>query len=238
MWKDSPMDVAAAVAAEGYAVVPDVIDSAGLTRLIGAIERAGETEAVRSRGGVYAIRNLLDMVPEVGELTRSAAIRALVEPVLGSAAMAVRGIMFDKTPEANWKVAWHQDLTIAVRERIELPGFGPWSTKAGVLHVQPPGEILERMLAVRLHLDDCAADNGPVRVIPGSHRQGRLAAEDIRRLCDGSPGVTCTVEGGGALLMRPLLLHASSAAVRPARRRVIHVEFAGIGLPGGLRWLA
>src|SRR5262245_300754 len=114
------MDVTADLADKGYAVVPDVVDRAGLARLIAAVERAGETEAVRSRGGVYAIRNLLDVVPEVDELARSAAIRALVEPVLGSAAMAVRGIMFDKTPEANWKVAWHQDLTIAVRERIDL----------------------------------------------------------------------------------------------------------------------
>jgi hypothetical protein len=159
----SLMDVAADVADKGYALVSDVIDRAGLTRLIGAIERAGETEAVRSRSGVYAIRNLLDAVPEVGELARSGAIRALVEPVLGSAAMAVRGILFDKTPEANWKVAWHQDLTIAVRERIDLPDFGRWSTKAGILHVQPPSGILERMLAVRIHLDDCPADNGPVR---------------------------------------------------------------------------
>jgi hypothetical protein len=75
-------------------------------------------------------------------------------------------------------------------------------------------------------------------VIPRSHRQGRLAPEDIRRACNGSAGVTCTADAGGVLLMHPLLLHASSAAVRPARRRVIHVEFAGVGLPGGLRWRA
>ena len=230
------MDVAADVADKGYAVVSDVIDHAGLTRLIEAIERAGETEAVRSRGGVYAIRNLLDVVPEVGELARSAAIRALVQPVLGPAAMAVRGIMFDKTPEANWKVAWHQDLTIAVRERIDLPGFGPWSTKAGVLHVQPPGEILERLLAVRIHLDACPADNGPLRVIPRSHARGRLSAEDIRRLCDGSPGITCTVDAGGVLLMRPLLLHASSKATGSSRRRVLHFLFGPPALPWGLEW--
>ena len=91
----------------------------------------------------------------------------------------VRAILFDKTPSANWKVVWHQDLTIAVRERGVVSGFGPWSEKEGVVHVQPPIELLERMLAVRVHLDDCGADNGPVRVLPASHRVGRLSGEAI-----------------------------------------------------------
>src|SRR5262245_7189469 len=86
-----------------------------------------------------------------------------VEPILGPGAFVVRGLFFDKTPRANWKVSWHQDLTIAVRVRIEAPGFGPWSLKAGVVHVQPPAEILERMATVRLHLDDCSESNGPLR---------------------------------------------------------------------------
>ena len=186
-------------AEDGFAVVEGVAEASEVERLLAA---------VATRGEVHAIRNLLEVVPEV---------------------RAVRGILFDKTPEANWKVPWHQDLTIAVQERLEVPGYGPWTVKAGVAHVQPPVAVLERMVAVRLHLDDCGADNGPVRVLRGSHRQGRMAAAPM----DAGEEVVCTVGRGGVLLMRPLLWHASS----PAHRRVIHVEFAAAELAGGLRWV-
>jgi hypothetical protein len=87
-------------------------------------------------------------------------VRDLVEPILGSNFLPVRGILFDKIPDANWKVPWHQDVTIAVQEKVEAEGFGPWSIKADVLHVQPPASILEQMLSIRLHLDDCGEENG------------------------------------------------------------------------------
>lgn len=222
--------------AHGYALVPGVIDRAEVDALLAALARAGEGEAVRRRESVYAIRNLLEEVPEVRALARSAAVRALVEPVLGEGAFAVRGILFDKTPDANWKVVWHQDLTIAVRERQEVPGFGPWSEKEGVPHVQPPAPLLAGMVAVRLHLDDCTETNGPVRVIPGSHRDGRLAPGDIDRWRAAGPEVVCTVPRGGILAFHSLLLHASSPAQVPAHRRVVHLEFAADPLPGGLEW--
>src|SRR5206468_7563965 len=130
-----------------------------------------------------------------------------------------------KTPHANWKVAWHQDLSIAVRERLDVAGFGPWSLKNGVVHVQPPREVLESMLTVRLHLDDCGQDNGPLRVVAGSHALGILPPREVQRLVQARPVTTCVVPRGGALLMRPLLLHASSAALRAGHRRVIHLEF-------------
>src|SRR5206468_5123271 len=137
-------------------------------------------------------------------------LRALVEPVLGPGAFAVRGLFFDKTPEANWKIPWHQDLTIAVRRRIETPGFGPWSIKASVVHVQPPVGILERMVTVRLHLDDCGLDNGPLKVRPGTHSLGRLARERTEELASEVAEDICCLNAGDALIMRPLLLHASS----------------------------
>lgn len=61
------------------------------------------------------------------ELATSSLIRALVEPILGPNFFPVRGILFDKIPGANLKVPWHQDVTIAVQEKIEAEGFGPWS---------------------------------------------------------------------------------------------------------------
>jgi len=185
---------------------------------------------------VHAVRNLLEAVPEVRALARLESVRALAEPVLGPGCFVVRAILFDKTPDANWKVAWHQDLTIAVRERAEAPGFGPWSEKAGIPHVQPPAAVLERMLTVRVHLDDCGRENGPVQVIPGSHAHGRLAADEISRWRETREPVFCTSARGGALVMRPLILHASSPATQPGHRRVVHLELAADALPHGLEW--
>ena len=162
-------------------------------------------------------------------------MRELVEAVLGPACFAVRGIFFNKTRSSNWKVAWHQDLTISVRERVHVDGFGPWTTKGGILHVQPSIEVMSGILAIRLHLDESGLDNGPLRVIGGSHRKGRFSAEQISNWGK-DKAVVCTVPKGGALIMRPLLLHASSACTVIRSRRVIHLEFAATELPQGLDW--
>jgi ectoine hydroxylase-related dioxygenase (phytanoyl-CoA dioxygenase family) len=148
----------------------------------------------------------------------------------------VRGLLFDKTPEANWPVPWHQDLTIAVNARTEAPGYGPWTVKGGVPHVRPPIAVLEAMLTLRVHLDDCDATQGPLRVVPGSHTNGRLDAAEIRGWLDRVPPVNCLVPQGGVLLMRPLILHASSSATNPRHRRVVHLEYAATGLPGNVGW--
>jgi ectoine hydroxylase-related dioxygenase (phytanoyl-CoA dioxygenase family) len=214
----------------GWAITPPVIPSDVLAAL--TCELTPLLEADGARGGM---RHLLDR-PSVCALARSAPVRAVAEAVLGPECFAVRGILFDKTPDANWKVIWHQDLTIAVRERREVPGFGPWSEKDGVPHVQPTGDILQRMVAVRVHLDECGPENGPVRVIPGSHRVGRLSAEAVDAWKAAGPMVECVVARGGILAFQPLLLHASSPATTPAHRRVVHLEFAADQLPGGLAW--
>ena len=121
------------------------------------------------------------------------------------------------------------------KRRIGVPGFGLWSEKAGVVHVQPPVEVLRQMLTVRLHLDDCFADNGPLRVVPETQDRVLSPAELTRRVEQG-PVVQCTLAAGGAVMMRPMLVHASSPATRPSHRRVIHLEFAGCELPDGLEW--
>jgi ectoine hydroxylase-related dioxygenase (phytanoyl-CoA dioxygenase family) len=194
---------------DGFAVVEQVIADGIVGELIAALAQIERARSERHRGG---IRNLLQVCPEVRRVAESPGIRGLVLPALGPAARPVRGILFDKTPDANWKVPWHQDLTIAVRERIEVEGYGPWSVKAGVLHVQPPVAILERMLAVRIHLDDCAKANGALRVLPGSHRDGRLTDQQIDDMRQSIREVCSEVPRCGALLIRPLLLHSSSPA--------------------------
>jgi ectoine hydroxylase-related dioxygenase (phytanoyl-CoA dioxygenase family) len=193
-------------------------------------------EQLRSRldNTKHAQRNLLG-VPIVRELAVSEPVKRLIVAILGNECFAVRGILFNKTPSRNWKVVWHQDRTIAVRERKDVTDFGPWSIKAGVPHVQPPSSVMTKMLAIRLHLDESHENNGPLRVIPGSHKAGCLSDPEIA-IWRERPGVTCTVRRGGAILMRPLLVHASSSSSRPELRRVVHLEFAADKLPKGLEW--
>jgi ectoine hydroxylase-related dioxygenase (phytanoyl-CoA dioxygenase family) len=222
----------------GFAIFDNILPKDEIVRLLTAIERIDQVGGVRKRGGIFAVRNLLDASSEVRELAGSAVIRALVEPVLGPDHFPVRGILFDKIPDANWKVPWHQDVTIAVQERLEADGFGPWSMKADVLHVQPPAYVLERMLTIRLHLDPCGEANGALKVIPSSHRQGRIPEEQIPAIRAEATERICTVGIGGVLLMRPLLLHASSPSVIPDHRRVVHLDFAAVPLPNGLRWFS
>lgn len=231
-----PMNLAQEIDRNGFAVVEGVLEMETTGHLIAELEGAAMRAGIERRGSVMAMRNLFEEVPDVAVLARSPSVRGLAEEVLGSDCFAVRGVLFDKTPEANWKVTWHQDLAIAVREPREVAGFGPWSEKAGVPHVLPPAEVLERMITVRLHLDPCGTEHGPVRVIAGSHREGRLAVHQADHWRELVAPTECVVGRGGALVMRPLLLHASSPATMPAHRRVLHLEFAVDDLPGGLEW--
>lgn len=224
------------IARDGFAIVNEVIGDTDVQALRDALEGAVDHAAVRSRGGVFAIRNLLDLVPQVRQLAESPRVRSMATSVLGPDCFPVRGILFDKTPSANWLVPWHQDLTIAVRCRRDAPGFGPWSKKAGVPHVQPPVKVLHRMLSIRVHLDDCGESSGPLRVFAGSHLEGRLSPNQIALWQTRSRPVICVVASGGVLAMRPLLLHASSEARSPGHRRVVHLDFATGTLPGGLDW--
>jgi hypothetical protein len=159
------------IAQWGFAIVPGALPPEKVDKLVEQTDNAFKN---RSSPSNHAIRHLLQMVPGVREVAESAAIRCLIEAVLGSSAFVARSMFFDKTPDANWKVAWHQDLTIAVRKKIEVDGYTAWSVKEGIVHVQPPISVLERMVTVRLHLDDCGLENGPLQVIPMSHKSGRV----------------------------------------------------------------
>lgn len=213
------------VVAHGFSLVADALPDPALSDLIAAI---GATTGPGTRSMLG--------VPKVARLARSDSILNLLRPHLIGEPRPVRGIFFNKSPETNWLVAWHQDLTIAVRKRIDVAGFGPWTVKEGVPHVQPPAELLARMLTVRLHFDDADETNGALRVVPGSHRNGRLSAEQIETRRRESGETICSARAGDALLMRPLLLHASQRSTSDRPRRVLHLEYADFALPGGLEW--
>ena len=224
------------IASDGFVLVPQLADEKQIEDLVSALVAAHhEIGARRNSSGVYAMRNLLQ-IEAVRNWARSENLRPFLAPVLGDNYFATRGILFDKTPNANWKVGWHQDLSIAVKNRVAIENFGPWSEKAGIIHVQPPREILENMLTLRLNLDDCGAENGPLRVLPASHLRGKMTPEEINNFRRQTAPLLCTASRGGALFMRPLLLHASSSATSPHHRRVVHIEFASQNLPNGLQW--
>ena len=159
------------VGADGFSIVGPVIGPAEREQLISAL---GPSPIAGRRG-------LLGSAA-VAALARSDRLHALIRPHFAVEPFPVRAIYFDKSPDSNWLVAWHQDLTIAARAQANVPNFGPWSVKDGISHVQPPVELLERMLTVRLHLDDADASNGALRVLPGSHRFGRLSATQIQEM--------------------------------------------------------
>ncbi len=216
---------------DGYAIVPGVLSGAQVEHWRAAFAACDQGDQAS-----HAFRDLFKVIPEVGGLLRLSAAAPLLDAAVGPGGFAVRGLFFDKSADANWFVGWHQDLTIAVREKCAAPGFGPWSVKAGVPHVKAPASVLEGMIALRFHLDDCGADNGPLRVVPGSHRRGCLDAGAALELRKEHGEVACHVPRGGVVLMRPLLLHASSRTAGEGRRRVIHLECASKPLPPPLAW--
>ncbi|MCA9213743.1 MAG: phytanoyl-CoA dioxygenase family protein [Planctomycetales bacterium] len=224
-----------AVARLGYAVVENVLNADDVAKLIDSFDDAPAHNAVRRKSAIYGVRNLLEINVAVREIACDERIRNLVAPMLGAGAFATRAILFDKVPGANWSLGWHQDSVISVREPSDVAGFRAWSQKAGVWQVQPPAEVLGGMLTVRIHLDDCGESNGPLRVLPGSHRFGWLD-DEIEDWKARVQQIVCTVSRGGVVLMNPILLHASSPAEYPAHRRVVHIEYACAELPGGLEW--
>ncbi|HEY4379118.1 MAG TPA: phytanoyl-CoA dioxygenase family protein [Acidobacteriaceae bacterium] len=217
---------------DGFAIAKSLLSPDEVDRLLVLLSPVG-SDSDTNRGGV---RDVLDRVPKLRGVAEHHAVRRLVDTILGSEALLVRATMFDKTADSNWKVPWHQDLTIAVDKRLDTPSYGPWSVKSGLIHVQAPTSILMRMLTVRIHLDPCPAENGALRVMPGSHKLGRIDQNYAVQYVDERAAVYCEAMVGDALLMRPLLLHASSVCQHPFHRRVLHLDFAAGKLDGELQW--
>ena len=195
-----------------------------------------EIEAIKNRlpilEGQAGTRGLLELDWCVN-LAMDDRLQGLATDLLGEKAMPVRAILFDKVEGRNWTLGWHQDTKIAVREAKDVPGFSGWSVKEGVTHTLPPVEVLEQCVALRLHLDPCPADNGPLQVIPNSHLNGLReypSAEEIET------AVTLTAEVGDVIWMRPLVFHGSAKSQRVDHRRVLHIEYSSANLPGGLEW--
>ncbi len=164
------------------------------------------------------------------------ALDRIARSKLGDGAMPVRAVLFDKSKDSNWALGWHQDRTIVVKEKTATPGFGPWSVKAGIAHVEPPIEYLEQMVTLRAHLDTVDEDNAPLLIAPGSHRLGRVPVQDIAGAVEHLGHAICLAESGDVWAYATPILHASEAAKIPSHRRVLQVNYSADELPGDLEW--
>ncbi len=162
----------------------------------------------------------------VAAVARDPRLLSVAQEILGRTAIPFRATLFDKSPVSNWLVVWHQDTALPLRERGEAAGWGPWSIKDGVNYAHAPANALEQVLALRLHLDDSATDNGPLRILPGTQMLGVLSDDSLHELSTKIAAVDCLVPRGGILAMRPLVVHASSKSLSNAPRRVLHIEYA------------
>lgn len=171
-------------------------------------------------------------VPGLAELLAHDALGGLVPGM-----RPVRAILFDKSLGTNWALGWHQDRTLAVRERVETPGFGPWSVKQGLFHVELPFALIEAMRTIRIHLDPVPEDNAPLLIAPGSHRLGRIPETDLAGVVERCGTATCLADAGDVWLYATPIVHASAASSGGGHRRVLQVDFSAEALPGGLEWL-
>ena len=203
----------------GYWTDDAVLSAGECDYLTAAICASG---LARSRAGA---RHLMAH-PAVRELAHDERLLALARGGLGGSAIPFRATLFEKSGRSNWLVVWHQDTALPLARRFESSEWGPWSEKAGILYAHAPTWALARVLALRVHLDDSTEENGPLRVIPGSHALGVLSDDEVFRAAKERPAATCLARRGGVLAMRPLLIHSSSKAVADAPRRVLHIEYA------------
>jgi ectoine hydroxylase-related dioxygenase (phytanoyl-CoA dioxygenase family) len=204
---------------DGFQIVPGVLSSDECDGLLAAVARRS---LKRSRAGA---RHLMSM-PEVRTIASDPRLLSIARHWVGEAAIPYRATLFDKSAGANWLVVWHQDKALPLRSRFEAEGWGPWSVKDGVLYAHAPAGPLSRIVALRLHLDASRADNGPLRVLPGSQLRGVLSDDEIHAAVQGASTQECLLERGGVLAMRPLLLHSSGKATAADPRRVLHIEYA------------
>ena len=214
-----------AIQSQGFAIIPGILepkDVAGLLDVFSCVNLP------RSRAGVrHAMR-----LPAVAAVARDARLLEIARETLGGEAFPFRATLFDKSPAANWLVVWHQDTALPLQARREAPGWGPWSVKDGVIYAHAPESALSQVLALRIHLDDSTAENGPLRILPRTHTLGVLTDEALHILSTQVAAVDCVAPQGGVLAMRPLIAHASSKSQVENPRRVLHIEYAASAVIG------
>lgn len=220
---------------KGYTVIEDVYSENQVSNVLDIIDQLDTSKPTfRKTNDLFAIRQFLKEAPDLIPLIFTKRLASIISELFSEDYILVKSIYFDKPGESNWFVSYHQDLTISVDKKVTIDGYGPWTIKQNQFAVQPPLDILESNFTIRIHLDDTNEYNGALRVIPGSHSKGIVRPETINWNDDKEE--TCMVPKGGIMIMKPLLLHASSRTANNQKRRVIHLEFSNKELPEPLKW--
>lgn len=223
------------IASNGYTIYNDVFNNEQLDAIIDVLTNIDTSRPTfRKTIDLFAIRQFLKEVPQVKQLLFADGLTKIITELFGNNYFIAKSIYFDKPEESNWFVAYHQDLTISVDRKLQVPGYGPWTIKHNQFAVQPPLSILQDNFTVRIHLDNTDEHNGALKVIKGSQLKQVYRPETI----DWTTEIerVCPVNKGGIMIMRPLLLHASNRTTNNKKRRVIHIEFSKAQLPAGLHW--
>ncbi|MDR3693558.1 phytanoyl-CoA dioxygenase family protein [Mucilaginibacter sp.] len=233
---DGLIDQRQQIADNGFIVFEDIYTSDEIVNIESIINRADRSKKTfRQTADLFAIRQFLKELPEVKPLVFNQKLKSIVEALFGDGYFIVKSIYFDKPEKSNWFVVWHQDLTISVDEKVEIPGYSSWTVKQDQFSVQPPIEILKEIFTIRIHIDETDGNNGALKVIPGSHLKGIYRAENIDWSSERE--MTCNVKSGGVMIMRPLLMHASDRTTSSKGRRVIHIEFSRAKLAPEIHWV-
>lgn len=229
------VDQKAQIGKQGFSVIDSVYTNEEVDAVLQIIDKADTSKATfRRSNDLFAIRQFLKELPGVLPVLLNNRLKDLISSLLGNNYFIVKSIYFDKPSSSNWYVAYHQDLTISVNEKVDIPGFGPWTVKQNQYAVQPPISILESNFTIRIHLDDTTIENGALKVVPGSHLKGVYRPETIDWTQETE--VSCVVPRGGIMIMKPLLLHSSGRTINNRKRRVVHIELSAAELPPGLQW--
>jgi ectoine hydroxylase-related dioxygenase (phytanoyl-CoA dioxygenase family) len=219
----------------GFAVVKNVFQPSEVNSIVECLEKLdGSGPLFRRHQDLFAVRQVLKAAPALASLLFTPTVKALLQEAVGSDFFLVKSIYFDKPPASNWFVAYHQDLTISIKEKRAADGFHRFTKKGEDWAVEPPLALLEENITLRIHLDDTDEENGALKVIRGSHQKGIYRPETIDWTQEKE--AICAVPAGGIMLMKPLLLHGSGRTRNRERRRVIHLEFSKQHLPNGLQW--
>ncbi len=220
---------------DGFTIVDDIYTADEIGQIIKLIDETDQSNiSFRNAGGLFAIRRFLYQIPKAKDILFNSKLKQLIANTFGNEFFIMKAIYFDKPEQSNWFVSRHQDLTIAVKNKVDVNGYGSWTKKEQNYAVQPPANILKDNFTIRIHLDNTDENNGALRVIPGSHLLGIYRPETINQ--ETVIEKIAKVKQGGMMMMRPLLMHASSRTTSNSRRRVIHLEFSRSVLPNGLEW--
>ena len=220
----------------GYSVISNVYSDQEILQIVECIKNtSSDNDEVMKTKDVFAIRQLLKHIPELGKILYNQNLIALLSDLSQSEYFLTKAIYFDKPCTSNWFVAYHQDLSISVDNKVDVKNYTNWTFKKGQYGVQPPLKILEDTITIRIHLDNTNKENGALKVIPKSHLDGIVRVDSKNWNLKNE--YVCEVEKGGVMLMKPLTLHASDRTTNGKQRRVIHLEFNKHQLSKPLQWL-